>query len=61
MNLKGRLIAAGVLAAAAVITFGIAKSGRLISDKQEDTVFSGRKETLYLWYADEGLDRKSVV
>ncbi len=38
-----------------MITFGIAKSGRLISDKQEDTVFSGRKETLYLWYADEGL------
>ncbi len=55
MSLKGRLIAAGVLAAAALITFGIAKSGKVITDKQEDTVFSGRKETLYLWYTDEAL------
>lgn len=55
MGLKGRLIAAGVLAAAAVITFGIAKSGKVVTDKQEDTVFSGRKETLYLWYTDEAL------
>lgn len=50
MGLKKRLTAVGIIAAAAVLTFGIARSGRQISEKQENTVFAGGKETLYLWY-----------
>ena len=55
MGLKKRLTAVGIIAAAAVLTFGIARSGRQISEKQENTVFAGGKETLYLWYTDEAL------
>ena len=55
MGLKKRLTAMGIIAIAAVLTFGIAKSGRQITEKQEDTVFTGEKETLYLWYTDEAL------
>lgn len=55
MSLKKRLTAVGIIAAAAVLTFGIAKSGRQISEKQEEPMFTGGKETLYLWYTDEAL------
>lgn len=55
MSLKKRLTAVGITAIAAVLTFGIAKSGLQITEKQEDPVFSSGKETLYLWYTDEAL------
>lgn len=55
MSLKKRLAAAGIIAAVAALTFGIAKSGRQITEKQENTVFTNGKETLYLWYTDEAL------
>ena len=58
MSLKKRLIAVGVIAAAAALIFGIAKSGRNITEKtEEESVFhKGKsKETLYLWYTDETL------
>lgn len=55
MSLKKRLTAVGIIAIAAVLTFGIAKSGLQITEKQEDSVFTGGKETLYLWYTDEAL------
>ncbi len=55
MSLKKRLTAVGIIAMAAVLTFGIAKSGLQISEKQEEPVFTGGKETLYLWYTDEAL------
>lgn len=61
MSLKSRLAAVGIIAAAAAATFFIAGSNREISEKKEEAVFSGGKETLYLWYTDETLDRKSVV
>lgn len=55
MSLKKRLKAAGIIAIAAAAVFGIARSGLAISEKQEETVFTGGKETLYLWYTDEML------
>ncbi len=55
MSLKKRLKAAGIIAIAAAAVFGIARSGLNISEKQEETVFTGGKETLYLWYTDETL------
>lgn len=55
MHLKKRLTAAAIIAIAAALTFGIAKSGRQITEKQENTFFTHEKETLYLWYADEAL------
>lgn len=55
MSLKSRLTAVGIIAAAAAATFFIAGSDREISEKKEETVFSGGKETLYLWYTDEAL------
>lgn len=53
MSLKKRLAAVLVVAIAAGLTFGIAKSGREITEKQEEIVFSPEKETIYLWYTDE--------
>ena len=55
MSLKKRLTAVGIIAIAAAITFGIAKSGRQITEKQENIIFTNEKETLYLWYTDEAL------
>ncbi len=55
MSLKSRLTAVGIIAAAAAATFLIAGSNREISEKKEETVFTGGKETLYLWYTDEAL------
>ena len=55
MGFKKRLAAVGIIAIAAALTFGIAKSGRQITDKQENIVFTNGKETLYLWYTDEAL------
>lgn len=55
MSLKKRLTAVLFIAIAAALTLGVAKSGMPISEKQEDTVFSNGKETLYLWYTDEAL------
>ena len=55
MSLKSRLAAVGIIAAAAAATFFIAGSNREISEKKEEAVFSGGKETLYLWYTDEAL------
>ena len=55
MGLKQRLTAVGIIAIAAVVTFGIARSGRQITQQQEETIFSGGRETLYLWYTDEAL------
>ncbi|MBD5548518.1 MAG: sugar ABC transporter substrate-binding protein [Lachnospiraceae bacterium] len=55
MSLKKRLTAVGAIAIAAVITIAVAGSGRQVSEKQKDTVFTGGKETLYLWYTDETL------
>ncbi|MBD5500229.1 MAG: extracellular solute-binding protein [Lachnospiraceae bacterium] len=57
MSLKKRLAAVGVIAAVAVITFGIA-SGRQMMQTQEEEVAPvsyGGKETLYVWYTDEAL------
>ena len=47
MGLKQRLTAVGIIAIAAVVTFGIARSGRQITQQQEETIFSGGRETLY--------------
>lgn len=55
MGLKKRLTAVGIIAIAAALTFGIAKSGRQMTEKKDNTVFTGGKETLYLWYTDEAL------
>lgn len=55
MGLKKRLAAVGIIAVAVGLTVGIAKSGRQITEKQENTVFTSEKETLYLWYTDEAL------
>ncbi len=55
MTLKKRLAAAGLIALAAAFTAGIARAGWQISEKQESTIFSSGKETLYLWYTDEAL------
>ena len=55
MSLKKRLTAIGIIAIAAAAVFGIAGSGRQISEKQEETIFAGEKETIYLWYTDEAL------
>lgn len=55
MSLKKRLTAVGIIAIAAALTFGIARSGRQITEKQENTIFTDEKETLYLWYTDEAL------
>ena len=57
MSLKKRLITVGVIAAAAALIFGIAKSGKAITEKVEESVFhkGNGKETLYLWYTDEVL------
>ena len=55
MSLKKRLTAVGIIAIVALLSFGIAKSGRQVSEKQNDIVFSGGKETIYLWYTDEAL------
>ena len=58
MSLKKRLITIGVIAAAAALIFGIAKSGINITEKaeEESVILKGNgKETLYLWYTDEAL------
>lgn len=55
MSLKKRLTAVGIIVIAAVLTFVAAKSGLQISEKQKEPVFTGGKETLYLWYTDEAL------
>ena len=56
MSLKKRLTAVGMIAIAAVIIFVIAISGWQVSEKQEDAViFTGGRETIYLWYTDEAL------
>ena len=39
MSLKKRLITVGVIAAAAALIFGIAKSGKAITEKVEESVF----------------------
>lgn len=56
MSLKKRLTAAGIIAIAALVIFGVAKSGISVSEKQEEEeLFTGGKETVYLWYTDEAL------
>jgi len=57
MGFKKRLAAALLLAAVAFLTFGIARSGMQVSEKQEEKfpAFTGEKDTLYLWYTDEAL------
>ena len=55
MGLKKRLTAVGIIAAAALLVLGVAKSGRTIGAKQEDAIFGRGKETVYLWYTDEAL------
>ena len=57
MGFKKRLAAALLLAAVAFLTFGIARSGMRVSEKQEEKfpAFTGEKDTLYLWYTDEAL------
>ena len=55
MTLKKRLAAVGIIGLAAAFTAGIARAGWQISEKQESIIFSGGKETLYLWYTDEAL------
>lgn len=55
MGLKKRLTAVGILALLAGLTFGIAKSGMNMTTKTEEPLFTGGKETLYLWYTDEAL------
>ena len=39
MSLKKRLITVGVIAAAAALIFGIAKSGKAITEKVEESLF----------------------
>lgn len=55
MTLKKRLAAVGIIGLAVACTAGIARAGWQISEKQESTIFTGGKETLYLWYTDEAL------
>lgn len=55
MTLKKRLAAVGIIGLAVACTAGIARTGWQISEKQESTIFTGGKETLYLWYTDEAL------
>ena len=55
MGLKKRLTAVGILALAAGLTFGIAKSGMEITTKIEEPGLGIGKETVYLWYTDEAL------
>lgn len=59
MSLKKRLTAVGILAIVAGITIGIAKSGREITPanipEEETSLFSGGRETMYIWYTDETL------
>lgn len=55
MSLKRRLIAVGLVAAAAALTFGIAKSGLQVSEELEEPIFTKERDTLYLWYTDEAL------
>lgn len=55
MSLKKRLTAAGLIVAAAAVVFMIAGSGKEVSQKQEEAIFAGGKETVYLWYTDETL------
>lgn len=55
MSLKKRLAAVAVLVIAASLTFGVAKSGRQISEKRKEAEVVSDRETLYLWYTDEAL------
>lgn len=57
MGFKKRLAAVVLLAAVSLLTFGIARSGMQVSEKQEEefSAFTGGKDTLYLWYTDEAL------
>ena len=57
MGFKKRLAAALLLAAVSLLTFGIARSGMRVSEKQAEdfSAFTGGKDTLYLWYTDEAL------
>ncbi len=45
----------GITAAAALLILGVARSGRTVGERQEDTLFGRGKETVYLWYTDESL------
>lgn len=57
MGFKKRLAAVLLLAAVSLLTFGIARSGMKVSEKQAEdfSAFTGGKDTLYLWYTDEAL------
>lgn len=58
MSLKKRLTAVGIIAVIAVVTFGIAMSGReIVQNREEEAApaLFGGKETLYVWYTDEAL------
>lgn len=55
MSLKKRLAAVAILVIAASLTFGVARSGKQISEKRKETDVASDKETLYLWYTDEAL------
>lgn len=56
MSLKKRLTAVVVIAMAAALTFGIARSGMQITENREEPiVVDNGKDTVYLWYTDEAL------
>lgn len=58
MSLKKRLTAIGILAVAAGIVIAVAKSGGEVAPAQapeEESLFSGGRETVYIWYTDEAL------
>lgn len=59
MSLKKRLTAVGILAIVAGLTIGIAKSGKEITPadfpEKGTSLFSGGRETIYIWYTDETL------
>lgn len=57
MSLKKRLAAVFVVAVAALMIFGLARSGRTIADVPSEnlTDFFGSKDTLYVWYTDDAL------
>ncbi len=55
MSLKKRLMAVGFVVIITALAFVVAGSGVPISEKQQESLLSNGKDTLYLWYTDEAL------
>ena len=55
MGLKKRLFTMAAVACAVAAVAAVGLSGKTISEEQEESIFSRRKETIYFWYTDEAL------